>query len=153
MIIRQMELKDVAATAEIEKICFSTPWSEKAYADTLKNENALYLVAETDDDEVPKIIGMCGMLKLIDEGDISNVAVHPDYREKHIAKTMMEELLKRGQEMGVESYTLEVRAGNEAAIKLYHHLGFQTEGVRKHFYEKPVEDALIMWKRKEKEDS
>ena len=147
MIIRPMELRDVEAVVEIERICFTTPWSEKAYRDTLANENALYLVAETEDTQT--LVGMCGVLKIIDEGDISNVAVHPDYRRKNIAKHMMEELLVRGQSFGVDAFTLEVRAGNEAAIKLYEYFGFRTEGVRKRFYDKPVEDALIMWKRKE----
>jgi len=147
MIIRQMRPEDVKAVAEIERECFSMPWSEKAYSDTLQNADALYLVAETDKEAVSRIMGMCGMLKLVDEGDISNVAVHPDYRGRHVAKAMMTELLRRGCEMGIVSYTLEVRAGNEAAISLYRGLGFQVEGVRKRFYEKPVEDALIMWKR------
>lgn len=147
MIIRPMELRDVEAVAEIERICFTTPWSEKAYRDTLANENALYLVAETEDTKT--LVGMCGVLKIIDEGDISNVAVHPDYRRKNIAKQMMKELLARGQSFGIDAFTLEVRAGNEAAVKLYEDLGFRTEGVRKRFYDKPVEDALIMWKRKE----
>lgn len=147
MIIRPMELRDVEAVAEIEKICFTTPWSENAYRDTLSKENALYLVAETKDTKM--IVGMCGVLKILDEGDISNVAVHPDYRRKSIAKQMMEELLSRGQKFGIDAFTLEVRAGNEAAVKLYEYFGFKTEGLRKRFYDKPVEDALIMWKRKE----
>ena len=147
MIIRPMELRDVEAVAEIEKICFTTPWSENAYRDTLSNENALYLVAETKDTKM--IVGMCGVLKILDEGDISNVAVHPDYRRKSIAKQMMEELLSRGQKFGIDAFTLEVRAGNEAAVKLYEYFGFKTEGLRTRFYDKPVEDALIMWKRKE----
>jgi len=147
MIIRPMELRDVEAVVEIEKICFTMPWSEKSYRDTLANGNALYLVAETEDTK--EIVGMCGVFKMIDEGDISNVAVHPDYRRKKIAKQMMEELLIRGEKFGIGAFTLEVRAGNKAAIKLYENLGFRTEGVRKRFYDKPVEDALIMWKRKE----
>ena len=162
IIIRPMQLADVEAVAEIEKICFSLPWSEKAYRDTLTNENALYLVAElTEPDNaetgnvVPtepgkrKIVGMCGVLKILDEGDISNVAVYPAYRRRSIARLMMDELLKKGEELGIDSFTLEVRAGNEAAIKLYEHFGFRTEGIRKRFYDKPVEDALIMWRRKE----
>lgn len=160
--IRPMRLTDVEVVAEIEKKCFSLPWSEKAYRDTLANENALYLVAELTEPEnaetesvAPtetgkrKIVGMCGVLKILDEGDISNVAVHPDYRRRNIARFMMDELLKKGEEFGIDSFTLEVRAGNEAAIKLYEHFGFRTEGIRKRFYDKPVEDALIMWRRKE----
>ena len=147
MIIRPMELRDVEAVAKIESICFTMPWSEKSYRDTLANGNALYLVAETEDTK--EIVGMCGVLKIIDEGDVSNVAVHPDYRRKNVAKQMMKELLARGQSFGIDAFTLEVRAGNEAAVKLYEHFGFRTEGVRKNFYDKPVEDALIMWKRKE----
>ena len=149
MKIRPMEQKDIEVVAEIERICFSTPWSENAYRDTLKNKSALYMVAEEEPEAGGQIVGMCGVFKILDEGDISNVAVHPDFRRKGIAGDMMCELLNRGEEMGIFSFTLEVRAGNTAAVKLYEHFGFQTEGVRKRFYDKPVEDALIMWKRKE----
>ena len=82
------------------------------------------------------------------EGDITNVVVHPDYRKRGIAYKMLTELLYRGEEKyGIEAYTLEVRESNIEAIRLYERLGFVREGIRKDFYEKPEENALIMWKR------
>ncbi|MGN1170141.1 MAG: GNAT family N-acetyltransferase, partial [Lachnospiraceae bacterium] len=77
----------------------------------------------------------------------TNVAVHPDCRNRGIAGVMLAELLHRGSLMGIEAFTLEVRAGNGSAIRLYEKAGFVTEGIRKGFYDEPKEDALIMWKR------
>lgn len=146
--IRSMTLKDAPAAAALERACFSEPWSENAYLSTLVNENAVYLVAEKDDGE---LIGICGLLDILGEGDISNVAVAENFRRQKIAERMLTELLKRGKERGITAFTLEVRASNEAAIRLYEKFGFVSEGRRKNFYEKPREDALILWKREGKE--
>lgn len=140
-----MTFEDIPVVAEIEKACFSMPWSEKAYEDTLANENAIYLIAK--EKITGKIVGMCGVLDILGEGDVSNVAVSEEYRHKGIASSLMQELLDRGTKKGIEAFTLEVRSSNEAAIALYQSFGFESAGVRPRFYEKPVEDALIMWKR------
>ena len=147
ILIRKMTLQDVAQVHELEKLAFSMPWSRQDFEDAVENKDSLYLVAE--ETKYPgKVIACCGMRSIVGEGDISNVSVHPDKRQKGIAGKMLAELLKRGEEeYGVEAYTLEVRKSNVAAIKLYSRLGFTEEGVRKNFYEKPVEDAVIMWKR------
>lgn len=100
-----------------------------------------------------KIVGMCGVKKIFEEGDISNVAVHPDYRGRGISRKMLEVLMREAREDGVQAFTLEVRAGNRIAVNLYESLGFCTEGVRPRFYEAPVEDGLIMWLRPQKEKS
>lgn len=145
--IRRMTAEDVSAAAALELECFSEPWSERAYEDTLANENALYLVAEGRDGI---LAGMCGLLDILGEGDISNVAVREEFRRRGIAERMLSELLARGRERGITGFTLEVRASNAAAIRLYEKLGFACEGRRKNFYEKPREDALILWKREER---
>ena len=142
--IRNMTPEDVPAVAVLERVCFSEPWSENAYLNTLADEKALYLVAEKDDGE---IVGMCGLLDILGEGDISNVAVAEPFRRQKVAQRMMAELMKQGKERGITAFTLEVRASNEAAIKLYETFGFVSEGRRKNFYEKPREDALILWSR------
>ena len=142
--IRKMTPEDVPAVAALERVCFSEPWSENAYLHTLADENALYLTAETSDGE---IVGMCGLLDILGEGDISNVAVAEPFRRQKIAERMMGELLRQGKERGITAFTLEVRASGEAAIRLYEKFGFVSEGRRKNFYEKPREDALIMWYR------
>lgn len=144
--IRRMTPEDVPAVTAIEKESFSQPWSEKAYLDTMADENALYLVAERANGETA---GMCGLFDLLGEGDISNVAVAKPFRGRKIGESMLRELLRQGEERGITAFTLEVRASNEAAIHLYEKLGFIMEGRRKNFYEKPREDALILWKRKD----
>ncbi|MDO5131752.1 MAG: ribosomal protein S18-alanine N-acetyltransferase [Eubacteriales bacterium] len=101
---------------------------------------------QTEDRE--KIVGICGVKKIFEEGDISNVAVHPDYRRKGICRRMLETLLSEARNDGVTDFTLEVRAGNTPAVRLYESLGFRTEGIRPGFYDHPVEDGLIMWLRK-----
>ena len=95
-----------------------------------------------------RIVGICGVKKIFEEGEISNVAVHPDCRGRGISRRMLEILIREAREDGVESFTLEVRAGNRTAISLYESFGFRTEGIRSRFYDHPVEDGLIMWLRK-----
>ena len=92
---------------------------------------------------------MCGVKKIFEEGDISNVAVHPAHRGRGISRKMLEILMSEARADGVQAFTLEVRAGNEVAVNLYESLGFRTEGVRPRFYDDPVEDGLIMWQRPE----
>ena len=97
--------------------------------------------------EPGKIVGMCGVKKIFEEGEISNVAVHPDFRGKGISRKMLNILMREAREDGVQAFTLEVRAGNGIAINLYESLGFRTEGVRRGYYDHPKEDGLIMWQR------
>lgn len=142
--IRPLTREDITQVCELEEMAFSMPWKEADFLDMLANKDALYLVAEEDG----VIAASCGLLHIVGEGDISNVVVRPQYRRRGIAKCMLTRLLEEGKEQfGITAYTLEVRKNNEAAVSLYETLGFVTEGIRKNFYEKPVEDALIMWKR------
>jgi ribosomal-protein-alanine N-acetyltransferase len=107
-------------------------------------EEYFYLVAV---DETGKALGMCGLLIGPFEAEVMNVAVHPDHRGHGIAMKMMQALLKEGEKRGVKEFTLEVRTGNAPAIHVYEICGFVGEGIRPKFYTKPVEDALIMWRR------
>ena len=138
-----LEEKHVPELANIEAALFSLPWSEKAYSDLLKHDYCHYLVAEENGEPV----GFAGMTLLGDEGDIDKVMVEPRHQRKGIADALLEALFALGKEQGAVAYTLEVRASNEPAIRLYEKHGFVSEGVRPRFYEKPTEDALIMWKR------
>ena len=147
MIIREMTVEDVAAAAALEKECFSMPWSQKIYETTLANKDTLYLLAEEDTPDGKVLVGMCGLQNILGEADISNVAVKQEFRRQGIAEKLLGRLLEEGRRQGIYAFTLEVRSSNEAAIKLYEKYGFVTEGIRKRFYEKPVEDALIMWLR------
>ncbi len=136
-----MQPQDVREVALLEKEIFSMPWSENGFLTSLQSEDTLYLVVR----KKHELIGYCGFLQSFDEADITNVAVSPAYRGKGVGYAMLAELMRRGRERGVARYTLEVRTGNVFAIRLYHRLGFEDAGIRKNFYEKPREDALIMW--------
>lgn len=145
--VRDMSLDDVDQVCILEEMAFSMPWHKQSFIEMIENKDALYLVAE-EIENPGVIVGCCGMRSIVGEGDISNVVVHPKYRNQGIAQCMLEELLSRGkEEFAVEAYTLEVRCSNLPAIRVYEKLGFVSEGIRKNFYEKPVEDAIIMWKR------
>lgn len=143
LLIREMKADDVEIVSKIESEVFSMPWSAKDFLEMVEADYAYYYVAEVDGE----IAGCCGIRNIAGEGEITNVVVAPPYRKKGIALRMMEYMLERAAEVGIGDCTLEVRVSNQPAIRLYERLGFKGEGVRPHFYDKPDEDALIMWKR------
>lgn len=141
--IRQAESDDAIAMAELDRVCFETPWSLKEFEKEVDtNPLAVYLVVEKDSD----IIAYAGLWCVEDEGHITNVAVHPDYRKQGTGYVLVNTLLNivRTYE-GVTKFTLEVRVSNIAAIKLYKKFGFEEAGIRKGYYSKEKEDAVIMW--------
>lgn len=152
--VRRMREEDIPQVVEIEKIAFSRPWTKSIFKAALLLPYAAYYVAVEDTsgeksgaDPHEKVVGMCGVKKIFEEGDISNVAVHPAYRGRGISRKMLDVLMREARADGVQAFTLEVRAGNVIAVNLYESLGFRTEGVRPRFYDDPVEDGLIMWQR------
>ena len=143
LIIRQAEEKDIHQIAEIDKLCFSTPWSEDSFTQEItSNDIALYIVAVIDD----FIVGYAGLWLVVDEGHITNVAVHPDFRRRKIAKALVQVLIDVSEKKGAVRHTLEVRTLNDAAIRLYEAFGFQEVSIRKGYYEDDNEDAIIMWR-------
>ena len=142
MIITKMTDAHVAQIAELEKLCFSDPWSEKSVASELNNPLAFWLVAEDNG----RVAGYIGSQTVLDETDMMNVAVHPDYRKQGIATALIVDLVEELRKMGSHSLTLEVRASNENAIRVYQKLDFQQVGCRKNYYRNPKEDALILRK-------
>ena len=141
--IREMTLQDAQSVSELEASCFSMPWKYKDFADIPDNKDRVYLVAESGD---KTIIGGCMLTNIAGEGDISNVAVDARYRGQHIAKELLKNLIELGkQRYSMEAFTLEVRSKNEPAKALYLGLGFEIAGVRRGFYDKPKDDAIIMW--------
>ena len=142
MIITNMEEQHVAQVAALETLCFSDPWSEKSVASELENELSLWLVAL----EGETVAGYIGSQTVMDETDMMNVAVHPDYRKQGIATGLIVGLVEELRKRGSHSLTLEVRASNDAAIRLYRLLDFQEVGLRKNYYRNPREDALILRK-------
>lgn len=143
LIVRQMKLTDAVQASTLEKETFTQPWTLQDFERAAADENSVYVVAE----ENGVIIGMCGVRNIVGEGEITNVAVKADRRREGIAGKLLDEILRLGTLKGIRAFTLEVRESNLAAIALYKKYLFTTEGIRKNFYEKPIENALIMWKR------
>ena len=142
MMIVKMNEGHVSAVAELEKICFSDPWSENSVASELNNKLALWLVAEEDG----RVAGYIGSQTCGEESDVMNVAVHPDYRRRGIAEALIQTLVEQLKSIGSQCLTLEVRASNLPAISLYEKMGFAEVGRRKNYYRNPKEDALILRK-------
>ena len=142
MRIIKMESCHVSQVAELEKLCFNDPWSEKSVASELNNPLALWLVAEKDG----IVAGYVGSQTVIDETDMMNIAVHPDFRRQGIAQMLVEALVPALAAKGSRYLTLEVRASNDPAIELYRKLGFAEIGRRPRYYRNPKEDALILRK-------
>lgn len=139
--ILEMQPQDAAEVAILERQIFTMPWSEQSFLSSLRLPHTLYLVVRKEG----RLIGYCGFLQSFDEAEITNVAVDSESRSRGVGYDMLRELMQRGMERGIVRYTLEVRAGNTAALHLYRKLGFLSAGIRRSFYEKPREDAIIMW--------
>lgn len=140
-LIRKMEKRDVPRMAELEKLCFPTPWSAKALAGELKNDVALYLVLERDG----VVAGYAGAWIMYDEAHITNVAVDPNCRRQGMGMRIMLAMMRSALERGASRMTLEVRAHNYGAQALYEKCGFVKAGVRPGYYGDTGEDAFILW--------
>ncbi len=140
---RQMTPEDVPVISKLEEEAFSMPWSSEDFRQMIEKEDARYYVAEEDGE----LLGGCGVLLIVGEGNITNVVIKPEARNRGIGTGLLQYLIEEGYREGLNAFTLEVRVSNQAAIHVYEKVGFVSEGVRPHFYEKPTEDALIMWKR------
>ena len=140
--IEKMTLAHVPAVAELEKLCFSDPWSEKSIASELNNPLSLWLIAVVDG----KVAGYIGSQSVPPEADVMNVAVYPEFRRQGIAETLVRALVTELHARNHESLTLEVRASNAQAIALYQKLDFVQVGRRPNYYRHPREDALILRK-------
>ena len=142
MIIRKMQLQDVTAIAELEKLCFSDPWSENSIASELSNPLSYWLVAEVDG----KLAGYVGSQSVLDAADMMNLAVSPEYRRQGVGQALVESLVEHLQKNRVIALLLEVRVSNVSAIALYEKLRFVQVGRRPKYYHNPREDALILRK-------
>ncbi|HHW14622.1 MAG TPA: ribosomal protein S18-alanine N-acetyltransferase [Firmicutes bacterium] len=137
-----MKGDDVEEVLAIEQASFPTPWSRLAFlSELLENERAVYLVAR----EEGRIIGYVGMWRILEEGHITNLAVHPDARRRGVGRRLLQTLCDLAQARGLHRLTLEVRVSNATAQRLYESFGFQAAGVRPGYYQDNNEDALIMW--------
>jgi len=142
MQIRPMTKEDCEQVAAIEAASFSVPWSLKAFTETVEKENFRYFVAE----EEGEILGYCGFLFVLDEAEIPNVCVKSSARKRGVGRQMMSVLMDEAKKLGMAVLYLEVRESNMPARSLYLSLGFEENGIRKNFYEHPVEHAVLMSK-------
>ena len=142
MIIEKMNSAHVPQIAQLEKLCFSDPWSENSIASELDNRLSHWLVALEGD----KVVGYVGSQTVIDASDMMNIAVHPDFRRRGIAEALIIALEEQLRHRGSKMLLLEVRASNAPAIALYEKLGFSQVGLRKNYYRNPKEDAMILRK-------
>lgn len=139
---RPMQKADVPRIAELEKVCFRSPWSEDSLKKELKNKIAYYRVGEVDG----TIAAYGGMWVLFGEAHITNVAVAPEYRGNGYGRALMQSMIDTAVLHGADSMTLEVRESNTVAQNLYLSMGFEIAGRRKKYYQDTGEDGFIMWK-------
>ena len=134
--------KHIEQLEQLEKVCFSMPWTRDFLISQLPDDRHIFIAAADGE----KVLGYVGMMYVIDEGYISNVAVAPEYRRQGIADALILELIDRCKILKLSFVTLEVRAGNSPAISLYEKHGFSPVGRRKNYYDFPKEDAILMTK-------
>ncbi|MBQ4091118.1 MAG: ribosomal protein S18-alanine N-acetyltransferase [Clostridia bacterium] len=135
----------IVGAAKLEKLCFSQPWSEKSLELLTKEGIGVGFICSSEGN----VCAYGGMMVAVDEGQITNIATHPDYRRRGYGRAVVEALIKYAKNNGLDSISLEVRESNTAAIALYERLGFRVEGKRRDFYTRPTESALVMiWRAK-----
>ena len=138
----EMKAEHVPQVAQLEKLCFADPWSEMSIASELQSIWSYWMVAM----DAEQVVGYVGSQSSVDETDIMNIAVHPDWRRNGIAEKLIDSLIAELKNRGSRALMLEVRVSNVPAIALYEKLGFRQVGRRKNYYRNPKEDALILRK-------
>ncbi len=141
--IRNIKPQDIEALVQLQNDNFTQPWSEHHFQDLMNREYCHYKVALVDE----RVVGFAGFADICKEGNIDNVVVAKEYRRQGIARRLLQELIASGEDICVQTFTLEVRVSNQSAISLYESMGFVSEGIRPGFYDQPKEDAMIMWLR------
>ncbi len=138
-----MEEEDIPSILEIENVSFQTPWRFSTFSGEIVNKGISfpYVIVHRI---VERVIGYIIYWKIQEEVQISNFAIHPDFRGKGIGEAVMRRIIKAIQRDGGVYVFLEVRPSNLSARSLYNKLGFKVLGTRKDYYQSPLEDALIM---------
>jgi ribosomal-protein-alanine N-acetyltransferase len=138
-IFRSMTLADIPVVLELERVIYPQPWSEGIFRDELGRPDRIYIVAERGG----VIIGFAGLMLVDEDAHVTTLAVKPDARQLGLGTHLMLQLIDAGLGMGARNLTLEVRASNRGAQRLYERFGMASVGVRKHYYRD--DDAVIMW--------
>lgn len=133
---------DIKVLAAIEAACFSSPWKESSFRDSLENSNTVWRFFLIKDGDVP--VGYGGLYSVIDEAFVTNIAVMPDFRRKGVASVILKNIISYCRKSNIKKIMLEVRVSNNAAVSLYRKFGFAVDGVSKNHYSAPTEDAFLM---------
>ncbi len=141
--VKKLSSEHLGGAAELEKLCFSAPWSEDSLAILCKEGGVGYAAIGENDGTV---LAYGGMLTVLDEGQITNIATHPEYRRRGLGEAVVRALIEYGEQNGINVISLEVRESNVGAIALYEKLGFEKVGIRKNFYSSPRENGIVMIK-------
>ena len=134
----------IDAVLAIEEASFTNPWTRVMYLAELENSGVSFCF--TASDPTGRVVGFCSFWRVLDELHINNIAVVPDMRRAGVATALLNYVLAYGAALGARRATLEVRRSNEPARLLYERFGFTVAGVRRAYYTKPVEDALVLWR-------
>lgn len=146
MMLRRMTVDDVDQVTALEAACFSDAWSKNLIEDLLTSPyDEAWVLENGNEEKKSEIVGYINPRFLAGEGELMRIAVKPSYRGRGLSKKLMDRMMQSAAENAAEDLTLEVRAGNKAAIGLYQSYGFTSEAVRRGYYHNPTEDALIMW--------
>ena len=141
--VEKLTADKIFEVAELEELCFSLPWSEKSLELLLADKNAGFVVCDRTSG---RVVAYGGMVVVLDEGQITNIATHPHFRRQGLGERVVRAIIDYASESGLVSISLEVRESNAAAISLYEKLGFVSVGVRKNFYTSPRENGIVMIK-------
>jgi ribosomal-protein-alanine N-acetyltransferase len=136
--------EEINAVLAVEEASFSNPWSREMYLAELENSGISFCFLAKDEDG--RVVGFCSFWRVLDELHINNLAVLPEFRRAGVAASLLTRVLQEGAALGAQRATLEVRRSNDPARLLYEHFGFSIGGVRRAYYTKPVEDALVLWR-------
>jgi ribosomal-protein-alanine N-acetyltransferase len=142
VVIRPAREADVPQILAIERVSFSTPWTESTFRGLLERPDAEVLAAEANG----RVVGYAAWWVVVDQAELGNIAVAPEWRRLGVGTRLLESVIERVRERGVRELFLEVRVSNTGAQELYQRHGFREVGRRRSYYVAPVEDALVMCK-------
>lgn len=143
--IIKMDISHIKQIAELEKLCFSDPWSINSIQEELnKPMSVFYVLILNLDTNTEIVVGYLGLYNILGEGYITNICVHPEYRCLGYASMLINKVIDYSNQNNLDFITLEVRESNCNAINLYKKFGFKEVGLRKNYYSKPSENAVIM---------